>query len=73
MYQQIILRLNKLEKMISYVYCKVKNLTNIYNELEGLQGGREGEYYQLSEEQYNCVVENCSDENIGLWVEIPEP
>ena len=32
----------KLEKMISYVYCKVKNLTNIHNEFDGLQGGRKG-------------------------------
>ena len=45
----------KLEKMISYVYCKVKNLTNIHNELDGLQGGQEGQYYHLTEEQYNNI------------------
>ena len=68
MYQQIILRLNKLEKMISYVYCKVKNLTNIHNEFDGLQGGQEGQYYHLSEEQYQCVVSNCNETcTIGKW------
>ena len=41
--------------MISYVYCKVKNLTNIHNELDGLQGGQEGQYYHLTEEQYNNI------------------
>ena len=57
----------KLEKMISYVYCKVKNLTNIHNELDGLQGGHGGQHYHLTEEQYNCVVENCTNDNIGIW------
>ena len=57
----------KLEKMISYVYCKVKNLTNIHNEFDGLQGGQEGQYYHLTEEQYNCVIENCTNDNIGTW------
>lgn len=55
----------KLEKMISHVYCKVKNLTNIHNELDGLQGGQEGQYYHLTEEQYNYVIENCTNDNIG--------
>ena len=45
----------KLEKMISYLYYKVKNLTNIHNELDGLQGGQEGQYYHLTEEQYNNI------------------
>ena len=45
----------KLEKMISHVCCKVKNLTNIHNELDGLQGGQEGQYYHLTEEQYNNI------------------
>ena len=62
----------KLEKMISYVYCKVKNLTNIHNEFDGLQGGQEGQYYHLTEEQYNCVLDKCNNNEIGLW-EIPEP
>jgi hypothetical protein len=53
--------------MISHVYCKVKNLTNIHNELDGLQGGQEGQYYHLTEEQYNCVIENCTNDNIGTW------
>ena len=53
--------------MISHVYCKVKNLTNIHNNLEGLQGGQEGQYYHLTEEQYNCVIENCTNDNIGTW------
>ena len=58
----------KLEKMISYVYCKVKNLTNIHNNLDGLQGGQEGQYYHLTEEQYNCVVNNCNENcTIGKW------
>ena len=57
----------KLEKIINYIYCKVKNLTNIHNELDGLQGGQEGQYYHLTEEQYNCVIENCTNDNIGTW------
>ena len=58
----------KLEKMIRYVYCKVKNLTNIHNELDGLQGGQEGEYYHLTESQYNCVIDNCNETcTIGKW------
>ena len=58
----------KLEKMISYVYCKVKNLTNIHNEFNGLQGGQEGEYFHLTEEQYNCVINNCNEDcAIGVW------
>ena len=57
----------KLEKMIRYVYCKVKNLTNIHNEFDGLQGGQEGQYYHLTQEQYNCVIENCTNDNIGTW------
>lgn len=39
-----------LEKIINYIYCKVKNLTNIHNELNGLQGSQEGEYYHLRQE-----------------------
>ena len=54
--------------MISYVYCKVKNLTNIHNELDGLQGGQEGQYYHLTEEQYNCLIDNCSNSCIGTWI-----
>ena len=38
-----------LEKIINYIYCKVKNLTNVHNKLDGLQGGQEGEYYHLFE------------------------
>ena len=58
--------------MISYVYCKVKNLTNIHNELDGLQGGQEGEYYHLTKDQYDCVVDNCNENcTIGKWT-IPE-
>ena len=58
----------KLEKMISYVYCKVKNLTNIHNNLDDLQGGEQGQYYHLTEEQYNCVVNNCNENcTIGKW------
>ena len=53
--------------MIRYVYCKVKNLTNIHNELDGLQGGQEGQYYHLTQEPYNCVTENCANDNIGTW------
>ena len=58
----------KLEKIINYVYCKIKNLTNIHNELNGLQGGEQGQYYHLTEEQYNCVVNNCNENcTIGKW------
>ena len=58
----------KLEKIINYIYCKVKNLTNIHNNLEGLQGGQEGQYYHLTEEQYNCLIDNCSNSSIGTWI-----
>ena len=58
----------KLEKMISYVYCKVKNLTNIHNELDGLQGGQEGQYYHLTKDQYDCLIDNCSNSCIGTWI-----
>ena len=62
----------KLEKIINYVYCKVKNLTNIHNELDGLQGGQEGQYYHLTKDQYDCVVDNCNENcTIGKWT-IPE-
>ena len=27
---------NKKLKIVNYIYCKTKNLTNIYNEFEGL-------------------------------------
>ena len=57
-----------LEKIINYIYCKVKNLTNIHNELDGLQGGKEGEYYHLTESQYNCIADNCNETcTIGKW------
>ena len=58
----------KLEKMISYVYCKVKNLTHIHNELDGLQRGQEGQYYHLTKDQYDCLIDNCSNSCIGTWV-----
>ena len=58
----------KLEKIINYIYCKVKNLTNIHNELDGLQGGQEGQYYHLTEEQYNCLIDSCSNSSIGTWI-----
>lgn len=58
----------KLEKIINYIYCKVKNLTNIHNEFDGLQGGQEGQYYHLTQEQYDCVVNNCNENcTIGKW------
>ena len=66
-------KITKLDKLVNYLYCKVKNLTNTHNELDGLQGGQEGEYYHLSEEQYQCVVSNCDNSEIGSWIEIPEP
>ena len=57
----------KLEKMIIYVYCKVKNLTNIHKELDDLQGGQEGEYYHLSEEQYNNIDKiELTDEKVQI-------
>ena len=66
-YELVRKKVYNLEKMIRYVYCKVKNLTNIHNEFDGLQGGEQGQYYHLTEEQYNCVVENCTNDNIGTW------
>ena len=57
----------KLEKMIRCVYCKIKNLTNIHNELDGLQGGQEGQYYHLTEEQYNNIDNiELTDEKIQI-------
>ena len=50
----------KLEKMISRVYCKVKNLTNIHNNLEGLQGGQKGQYYHLTQDS---TIELSNREN----------
>ena len=53
--------------MISHVYCKVKNLTNIHNELDGLQGGQEGQYYHLTEEQYNNIDNiELTDEKVQI-------
>ena len=66
-YELVRKKVYNLEKMIRYVYCKVKNLTNIHNEFDGLQGGEQWQYYHLTEEQYNCVVENCTNDNIGTW------
>ena len=58
----------KLEKMISYVYCKVKNLINIHNNLEGLQGGQDGQYYHLTKDQYDYLIDSSSDSYMGKWV-----
>ena len=56
-----------LEKIINYIYCKVKNLTNIHNELDGLQGGQEGQYYHLTEEQYNNIDNiELTDEKVQI-------
>ena len=57
---------------LQYILEKLKNtflnLTNIHNELDGLQGGQEGEYYHLTESQYNCVMDNCNETcTIGKW------
>ena len=35
-------KITKLDKLVNYLYCKVKNLTNIHNEFDGLQGGEQG-------------------------------
>ena len=60
-------KITKLEKMIRYMYCKVKNLTNIHNSLDGLQGGQEGEYYHLTEEQYNNIDNiELTDEKVQI-------
>ena len=49
------------------MYCKVKNLTNIHNSLDGLQGGQEGEYYHLTEEQYNNIDNiELTDEKVQI-------
>ena len=29
-------KITKLDKLVNYLYCKVKNLTNTHNELDGL-------------------------------------
>ena len=59
-------------KILQTIWCKIKDLTHIHNNLEGLQGGQEGQYYHLTQEQYNCVLDKCNNNEIGLW-EIPEP
>ena len=46
--------------------------TSVHNELTGKQGGTTGQYFHLTESQYNCVIANCSDEGIGLWDNTPQ-
>lgn len=58
---------NTIKRFLRQIWCKIKDLTKNHNELQGLQGGLNGEYYHLSEDQYNCVVENCSNGQIGVW------
>ncbi len=41
--------------------------TSVHNELTGIQGGSTGQYYHLTQSQYNCVVDICNDTGIGLW------
>ena len=59
------LNMNNIEfrKILQTIWCKIKDLTHIHNNLEGLQGGQEEQYYHLTEEQYNCVIENCTNDN----------
>ena len=54
------LNMNNIEfrKILQTIWCKIKDLTHIHNNLEGLQGGQEGQYYHLTEEQYNRFCEN---------------
>ena len=63
--------INWVIRQLQLIWCKIKNLetANIppHNELEGLQGGQPNQYYHLTEAQYNCVIENCTDEGIGTW------
>ena len=60
------------KKILQTIWCKIKDLTNIHNNLEGLQGGQEGQYYHLTKDQYDCVVDNCNETcTIGKWI-IPE-
>ena len=60
------------KKILQTIWCKIKDLTNIHNNLEGLQGGQEGQYYHLTKDQYDCVVDNCNENcTIGKWT-IPE-
>ncbi len=69
--EQILTSIKKWLKKLECDGCQ--GGTSTHNLLEGLQGGQEGEYYHLSEEQYQCVVSNCDNSEIGSWVEIPEP
>ena len=60
------------KKILQTIWCKIKDLTHIHNNLEGLQGGQEGQYYHLTKDQYDCVVDNCNENcTIGKWT-IPE-
>ena len=60
------------KKILQTIWCKIKDLTHIHNNLEGLQGGQEGQYYHLTKDQYDCVVDNCNETcTIGKWI-IPE-
>lgn len=56
------------KKILQTILCKIKDLTHIHNNLEGLQGGQEGQYYHLTEEQYNCLIDSCSNSSIGTWI-----
>lgn len=51
-----------LEKIINYIYCKVKNLTNIHNELNGLQGSQKGEYYHQPFEVQSYIIYSATDQ-----------
>ncbi len=48
-------RIYRLEKMVQYLRCNNNGGggTSIHNNLQGLQGGQPGQYYHLTQEQYN--------------------
>ena len=58
----------EIKKWLQQIWCKIKDLTNIHNELDGLQGGQEGQYYHLTKDQYDCLIDNCSNSCIGTWI-----
>ncbi len=58
----------EIRKILQTIWCKIQDITRIHNSLERLKGGQEGQYYHLTQEQYNCVIENCTNDNIGTWI-----
>ncbi len=56
------------KKILQTIWCKIKDLTNIHNNLKSLQGGQDGQYYHLTKDQYDYLIDSSSDSYMGKWV-----